>query len=74
MAGYSNTNNLLGLANLFPKEQRPSLLGTIYAGAITKRKAFFSFHFDDVLRVNRLRHTRPKLASEPYDGALDGFP
>lgn len=76
MAGYSNTNNLLGLANLFPKEQKPSLLGTIYAGAITKRKAFFSFHFDDVLRVNVVRnawkitHPDNALMRSFYDSSL----
>jgi hypothetical protein len=54
------------MAGLFdPRFNKPAL-GLLGLGAgtslfqqtaVTKRKAFFSFHFDDVMRVNNVRHS-----------------
>jgi hypothetical protein len=53
---------------------RPSLFGL--ASIATKRKAFFSFHYDDIMRVNAVRHAfklyNPSSLIAPtfYDSSL----
>jgi hypothetical protein len=50
------TNSLASLITSFEPTRTPlTLLGSLYAPAI-KRKAFFSFHYDDIMRVNVVRN------------------
>lgn len=63
-----------GIFSNYPYRPSGGLLGTI--GDVTKRKAFFSFHFDDVMRVNNVRNAfkiyNPTsiLAPTFYDSSL----
>jgi hypothetical protein len=47
--------NLGAVSDLFGPPPS-TLLGSIYASPTIKRKAFFSFHYDDIMRVNVVRN------------------
>lgn len=49
----------------------PNYLATILGGALTKRKVFFSFHYDDIMRVNVVRNAWK--ISHPEAGSTRGF-
>lgn len=75
MADQSTYRGLLALGML-PTGSKPSLLGSIPSIVPIKRKAFFSFHFDDVFRVNVVRnawkidHPDNALMRSFYDSSL----
>lgn len=80
-------NSAWALANLFDTQSDFSAFGTpaprstdfgrsVYAKPQTKRKAFFSFHYDDIMRVNVVRnawkimHPDNALMRSFYDSSL----
>ena len=48
--------NLGAVSDLFGPTPASSLWGSLYAAPTIKRKAFFSFHYDDIMRVNVVRN------------------
>lgn len=71
---------LLGdLGSTSPPARSPGLLGglspdVVPAPAPTKRKAFFSFHYADVMRVNNVRNSGEfKTSSQSSGRAIEGF-